>query len=459
MKAKLFAVWVLLLARTATSATYDLTNHTMLFELNIWNEASTPATPAAGKVAVYAKSTGELCSISDAGTEVCMSTGGGAGSGEANTYSSSGGGLAVIKTKTGVDLPFASFSSSDFDLAGDLFTVDATIARDTEVAAGYQPLDADLTDLADGVLTFSKLGGATASRCARFDGSGNLVVATADCPNGDTGGGGGEANTYSSVGGGLAVITTKVGVDLPFASFSSTDFDLGSNLITVDATLARDSEVASGYQPLDSDLTDMADGTYGSTFTASSFVASDPGDGNRGLEPTDNTTACKDPAAGNTSICTIGGEAYVRDTGGTSRELLNTAGGDYGDLVCASGTCTLDPAITLRTTCGQFDTITTSADPFLFRLADAATIYYMNCIVQGTSTPTVTLSVQECDSTGAGCAGVDGAATITCDTNSQADDGSLSNTAGDADDWYKLDITATSGTPTQLVVCVDYTVP
>jgi hypothetical protein len=36
--------------------------------------------------------------------------------------------------------------------------VDAAIARDAEVAAGYQPLDSDLTDLADGSLSGSKVG-------------------------------------------------------------------------------------------------------------------------------------------------------------------------------------------------------------------------------------------------------------------------------------------------------------
>jgi hypothetical protein len=36
--------------------------------------------------------------------------------------------------------------------------IEAAIARDTEVAAAYQPLDADLTDLADGELTGSKVG-------------------------------------------------------------------------------------------------------------------------------------------------------------------------------------------------------------------------------------------------------------------------------------------------------------
>lgn len=54
-------------------------------------------------------------------------------------------------------------------------------------ATSWQPTDADLDDLADGSLSFGKVGGATASRCARFDASGDLIPASADCPDGDTG--------------------------------------------------------------------------------------------------------------------------------------------------------------------------------------------------------------------------------------------------------------------------------
>jgi hypothetical protein len=54
--------------------------------------------------------------------------------------------------------------SQDIDVGGSYITgtladarIDAAIARDSEVAAAYQPLDADLTDLADGTLTGSKV--------------------------------------------------------------------------------------------------------------------------------------------------------------------------------------------------------------------------------------------------------------------------------------------------------------
>jgi ribulose bisphosphate carboxylase small subunit len=49
--------------------------------------------------------------------------------------------------------------------------------------------------------------------------------------------GGGESNTASNLGGGLASFDSKSGVDLRFNSFAATDFDLGTNLISIDATL------------------------------------------------------------------------------------------------------------------------------------------------------------------------------------------------------------------------------
>lgn len=204
-----------------------------------------------------------------------------------------------------------------------------------------------------------------------------------------------------------------------------------------------------------------------STMTATSIDVTtltivDPGDGNRGSEFVDNTASCKNPASGSTSICAIGGEIYSRDTGATSRELLSTAGGDYGAFTCAAGTCSLDAAATTSyTVCEQFVTLLgTADDPLFWRANAASTITSITCIIQGTGvSPRITLAVQECTSTGASCAGVDGATTIACDPDGQADDGTLSNPSADAGDWYQLDITSIGGIPAQLTVCVDYTTP
>lgn len=73
------------------------------------------------------------------------------------------------------------------------------------------------------------------------------------------GGGAGEVNTASNLGGGLANYSTKVGADLRFNSFDAADFDLASNLISIDAT--KWLTIAAGnaaFQPLDGDLTSIA---------------------------------------------------------------------------------------------------------------------------------------------------------------------------------------------------------
>lgn len=72
-------------------------------------------------------------------------------------------------------------------------------------------------------------------------------------------GGSGETNTGSNLGGGLDNYSTKVGVDLRFNTFAAADFDLASNLITIDATKwLTISAAAAAYQPLDADLTYLA---------------------------------------------------------------------------------------------------------------------------------------------------------------------------------------------------------
>jgi hypothetical protein len=67
--------------------------------------------------------------------------------------------------------------------------------------------------------------------CAQWDSSGNLVGAGGAC-----GTGGGEANTASNLGGGLANFDSKNIVDLRFNTFEPADFDLASNLLSVDGT-------------------------------------------------------------------------------------------------------------------------------------------------------------------------------------------------------------------------------
>lgn len=131
------------------------------------------------------------------------------------------------------------------------------ITRDSEVAAGYQPLDADLTDLADGSLTGSKVGsgvdggnittGTVAD--ARIDAAlaRDSEVSAAYQPS--------DADLTDLADGTLTGSKVGSGID-------------GGNITTgtvadarIDASIARDSEVSAAYQPLDADLTDLADGS------------------------------------------------------------------------------------------------------------------------------------------------------------------------------------------------------
>lgn len=73
----------------------------------------------------------------------------------------------------------------------------------------------------------------------------------------------------------------------------------------------------------------------------------------------------------------------------------------------------------------------------------------------GAAATSAVIDIHECDSAGANCATVD--ATITCDTDGAADDGTFSNGAIDAGDWLKLDIGTVTGTVKYVSGTITYT--
>lgn len=106
----------------------------------------------------------------------------GAGGGEANTYSAPTGSATsyrVIRTKSGVDLPFKNL------VEGTNITIDSTTTTVTINSTGS-----------------------------------------------------GETNTASNLGGGLANFDSKLAVDLRFNSFLATDFNLAANQLSLDRGLA-----------------------------------------------------------------------------------------------------------------------------------------------------------------------------------------------------------------------------
>lgn len=98
------------------------------------------------------------------------------------------------------------------------------------------------------------------------------------------------------------------------------------------------------------------------------------------------------------------------------------------------------------------------ADNFLiWKAPDAITITDIDCIVDpADTTESVVIDIQERDGTADNPATVD--ATITCDNDGAADDGSLTNGAIDANDWVGIDIGTVTGTVTQVSVTIIYTI-
>jgi hypothetical protein len=90
----------------------------------------------------------------------------------------------------------------------------------------------------------------------------------------------------------------------------------------------------------------------------------------------------------------------------------------------------------------------------LFKARNAMTVSDIHCLAQGGGT--ITLQILECDSAGANCAGLDGASTITCDSDGAEDDGSLSNGSIDAGDWVQVLYGAPSGTVNTLTYSIYY---
>lgn len=98
------------------------------------------------------------------------------------------------------------------------------------------------------------------------------------------------------------------------------------------------------------------------------------------------------------------------------------------------------------------------ADNFLVMYAPYdMTVTGVHCIVDPAGTgESVVIDVQERDSTGDNPATVD--ATITCDNDGAADDGTLTNPTVTEGEWISIDIGAVTGTVTQVVVTVEYEV-
>lgn len=235
---------------------------------------------------------GTNVTIDSNGTTITINS---TGAGETNTASNLGGGLANFDSKSSVDLRFNSFLATDFNLAANQLSLDRGLAatwtavhsfvdnnlqinnpaNTFQYIFGTAALAADRTiDLpllsGDDVFTFNSFvnlwgdgikqtfnpdatnaglnaGSLAGQPSAPADGD-IIYNTTANQMQGrvngawvdlGAGAGGGETNTASNLGGGLANFDSKSGVDLRFNSFLATDFNLAANLLSIDPATAK----------------------------------------------------------------------------------------------------------------------------------------------------------------------------------------------------------------------------
>lgn len=160
--------------------------------------------------------------------------------------------------------------------------------------------------------------------------------------------------------------------------------------------------------------------------------------------PTFTGTPAAPTAAVDTNTTQISTTAFVQ-------QEINGAGGR--SLTCSGGSCDADAELYTWTLDKTIEA-PTSADNFIIQayVPLASTVTKIQCIVENATSATI--RIDECDSDGDNCAGIDGATTIVCDVDGQADDGTLSNAGIDVGDTLRAVVTATSGTPGHVAITV-----
>ncbi len=96
----------------------------------------------------------------------------------------------------------------------------------------------------------------------------------------------------------------------------------------------------------------------------------------------------------------------------------------------------------------------TDADNFLmYHVEVGSQMTAGHCIVEDATSATI--SIEQCDVAGDNC--TDMTSNIVCDVGGQADDGTIDAPDMDVDDWIRVDVTATDGTPGHVTVCLSFT--
>ena len=150
-------------------------------------------------------------------------------------------------------------------------------------------------------------------------------------------------------------------------------------------------------------------------------------------------------AAANTDTTQVATTAFTQ-------QEINGAGGR--SLTCATGSCDVDQEAYEETKCINIDPDHTTTDWLFFRTERAITVIGIDCIVDAATS--VVLTLRECNSNAASCG--DTEAAITCGTSNATEASSIDDASVDAGDWMRVTRGTETGTITQAILCVTYTV-
>jgi hypothetical protein len=134
--------------------------------------------------------------------------------------------------------------------------------------------------------------------------------------------------------------------------------------------------------------------------------------------------------------------------------IANTALIAGRSLTLSTNTVDADAELYEQTKCINIDPAATTTSWFFYRFERAATITGIDCIVDAATS--VVATVQECDSNGGSCGNTEAA--ITCAATNTTEASSIDDSAVDAGDYMRVTRGTVTGSPTQLMVCVTFTV-
>lgn len=169
-------------------------------------------------------------------------------------------------------------------------------------------------------------------------------------------------------------------------------------------------------------------------------------------------------AAANGANCSAGEYARGVDTAwaaeGCTPDDDTPDAGDYGNLTGgrsitqAGGTIDADQELYEHTKCINVDPGHDTTDWLFWRTERAITVIGIDCIVDAATS--VVMTLRECNSNAASCG--DTEAAITCAATNTTEASSVDDASIDAGDWMRVTRGTVTGSPTQVNLCMTYTV-